>query len=49
MAGENVDSFYKNCDILLVPNRYQLAPRTKILEAMSAGKCSNLLKQHLLT
>lgn len=36
---ENVDSFYENCDILLVPNRYQLAPRTKILEAMSAGKC----------
>ncbi len=36
---EKVDSFYKNCDILLVPNKYQLAPRTKILEAMSAGKC----------
>ena len=36
---ENVDNFYTNCDILLVPNKYQLAPRTKILEAMSAGKC----------
>ncbi len=36
---ENVDYFYQNCDILLVPNKYQLAPRTKILEAMSAGKC----------
>lgn len=36
---KNSDMEYKNSDILFVPNKTLLAPRTKILEAMSCGIC----------